>query len=325
MPKRMKGYSLYLFITSVGLNLFDKFGQVTGSEVLHIRGIPVSKSSLYTPEHDFECLDGSLLIPYDYVNDDYCDCADGSDEPGTSACRNGSFYCKNFGHESYYVPSTWVNDGICDCCDGTDEYSSNVKCVNNCHKLGMEARFFAQKAEELKKEGNKIRMEMVSKGKQIKSDIQVRLMKLWVDYEEATRSKKEKEILKTQAEERETLALEKYKPAEPESIITEGTTEEEEISQSEAEDYFKRLDSDGSNTVTIAELRTRVTFDKDRNGEVSDEEAMYFLNNKREVSLQEFIETAWGNIKPFVMLEQGQSISFFLFYKYLLYLRTRRL
>lgn len=38
--------------------------------------------ALYDPEQDFRCFDGSLTIPFAHVNDDYCDCMDGSDEPG---------------------------------------------------------------------------------------------------------------------------------------------------------------------------------------------------------------------------------------------------
>lgn len=36
----------------------------------------------YDESKPFTCLDGSVTIPFDQVNDDYCDCKDGSDEPG---------------------------------------------------------------------------------------------------------------------------------------------------------------------------------------------------------------------------------------------------
>ena len=51
------------------------------------RGVPLMKRALYDPNvQTFACLDGSRVIPVRQVNDDYCDCKDGSDEPGTSAC-----------------------------------------------------------------------------------------------------------------------------------------------------------------------------------------------------------------------------------------------
>lgn len=36
----------------------------------------------YDESKPFTCLDSSATIPFDQVNDDYCDCKDGSDEPG---------------------------------------------------------------------------------------------------------------------------------------------------------------------------------------------------------------------------------------------------
>lgn len=299
----MNNCRTYLVLLSVNLSIL--LGHVAGSKVLQIHGIPIAKSALYSPDHDFQCLDGSLLIPFSHVNDNYCDCADGSDEPGTPACTNGSFYCENSGHKPRYVPSTWVNDGVCDCCDASDEYSSGKECPNNCNELGREARLEQQKAEELVKEGNKIRVELIAKGNQLKTDYQARLVKLRADYEEAVLLKKEKESLKNQAEELENAALEKYKQVEPEHAVAEEGEEEEELQESDAEDYFKLLDSDNSGTITVVEIQTRVVFDKDRNGVVTEEEAMYFLNNQKEINLQEFMDTAWANIKPFLLLEQG--------------------
>lgn len=103
----MRNYLALLacLLTSLSLEL----GHVAGtSQLPRIRGIPASKNSLYQPNQDFECLDGSLLVPFSSVNDDYCDCGDGSDEPGTSACSNGSFYCQNAGHQANFIPSRYL-------------------------------------------------------------------------------------------------------------------------------------------------------------------------------------------------------------------------
>ena len=38
------------------------------------------------PAGGLACDDGYTAVPASYVNDDYCDCADGADEPRTAAC-----------------------------------------------------------------------------------------------------------------------------------------------------------------------------------------------------------------------------------------------
>ncbi|XP_016844650.1 uncharacterized protein LOC100118043 [Nasonia vitripennis] len=72
----------------------------------------------------FVCFSTKEELDYIKVNDDYCDCPlDGSDEPGTSACNNGVFYCEKVSKKSAVkIPSYKVNDGVCDCCDGSDEW-----------------------------------------------------------------------------------------------------------------------------------------------------------------------------------------------------------
>eukprot|EP01059_Diplonema_ambulator_P022205 TRINITY_DN3722_c0_g1_i1.p1 TRINITY_DN3722_c0_g1~~TRINITY_DN3722_c0_g1_i1.p1 ORF type:complete len:627 (+),score=246.79 TRINITY_DN3722_c0_g1_i1:36-1883(+) len=83
----------------------------------------------------FTC-DGGRTIPKDHVNDDYCDCKDGSDEPSTSACAGivprMTFWCVNEGHKGEHIHQSRINDGICDCCDGTDEFATDAGCKDIC-------------------------------------------------------------------------------------------------------------------------------------------------------------------------------------------------
>lgn len=122
-----------------------------------IRGVLHSTMSKYRPDtnNNFKCLTNNQWIPFEQVNDDYCDCEDGTDEPSTNACLNGTFFCdtQHSGKPISFnsVPSDKVNDGICDCCDGSDEWHLNsnqkllsqmvakfirvyvTKCLNKCY------------------------------------------------------------------------------------------------------------------------------------------------------------------------------------------------
>ncbi|KAJ2163038.1 hypothetical protein GGF46_000224 [Coemansia sp. RSA 552] len=120
------------------------------------RGVDPALAAHYQEGSEFECLDGSKRIPYSQVNDDYCDCADGSDEPGTSACNNGTFYCENRGHLPGHLEAGRVNDGVCDydvCCDGSDEWGTDAGCSNRCEELGAEHRRTAAEEAQRNTEG----------------------------------------------------------------------------------------------------------------------------------------------------------------------------
>ncbi|KAK7502961.1 hypothetical protein BaRGS_00005910 [Batillaria attramentaria] len=136
------------------LDLSKKYSDEVVQHPAHIpsapRGVHPSNVARYSEDSDgmFTCMESKLRIPMERVNDNFCDCPDSSDEPGTSACPDGKLFemteldtksvgqCPPASHLNgtngrtripqrgpQFVHSSKVNDGICDCCDGSDEWA----------------------------------------------------------------------------------------------------------------------------------------------------------------------------------------------------------
>eukprot|EP00960_Hanusia_phi_P065285 766053-Hanusia_phi.AAC.3 len=128
-----------------------------------IRGVQPEDAHLYAKKDMFTCKDGSSTFSFDKVNDEFCDCNDGSDEPGTAACANGVFWCANKGWKAKLLFSSRVNDGVCDCCDGSDEHSGIVSCANRCQEEGAEQRNLLMRSIQLHEQGVAKRPEYVAR------------------------------------------------------------------------------------------------------------------------------------------------------------------
>lgn len=124
----------------------------------HLIGVSPTDEKLFSGD-GFACLDGSGHIPSTSVNDDFCDCSDGSDEPGTAACSGlerarlepPGFYCANAMARPMYIYWSRVGDGICDCCDGSDEWQLGG-CEDVCEKRNRARRQrMEQRQHEMKK------------------------------------------------------------------------------------------------------------------------------------------------------------------------------
>uniref|UniRef100_A0A0K8T5A3 Glucosidase 2 subunit beta n=1 Tax=Lygus hesperus TaxID=30085 RepID=A0A0K8T5A3_LYGHE len=268
------------------------------------RGVRPNVATFYDPSKDFVCFDGLVTIPFSQVNDDYCDCNDGSDEPGTSACSNGWFHCMNSGYLETQIQTSRVNDGICDCCDGSDEYVSN-QCQNTCSLLNEMARARAEARAKILREGNDMRLKLIEQAKQIRLQKEERLKKLEDERVEAEKLKDSAESQKRFAEEVEDAGLQVYRAQEEKARIAKLEKEKEEAWK-EAHDAFVNLDSNQNNILDLEEIQVKQTFDQNKDGQVSNDEINWFLDLKDvEVNEEVFHNSVWPHVKPLYMIEKG--------------------
>ncbi|XP_029649862.1 glucosidase 2 subunit beta isoform X1 [Octopus sinensis] len=267
---------------------------MTEASVPRPRGVSITMASFYTGQaENFSCLDNSLVVPFNYVNDDYCDCPDGSDEPGTAACINGKFHCTNAGYIPNYIPSSRVNDGFCDCCDGTDEFSEIISCPNKCIELGKKAMEERMKVHKMQMEGFAKKQEFINEGKKAKEEKKSKLIELEALKIAAEQHKTEMEAEKNSAEGPEKLAKDTHENAWEEE--KKKLQKEKEITI--AKDAFTELDSDGNQLVSVDELKSHSEFDIDSDGTVSDDEAKEYMEEATDASYDHFVEKMWPNIK----------------------------
>ncbi|QSS62721.1 vacuolar sorting-associated protein [Histoplasma capsulatum] len=200
----MKHSSIFV---ALGATICSSIGVVGSDASVRPRGVGPEFSKYYKDSSTFTCISNpSIQIPFSAVNDDYCDCPDGSDEPGTSACAYVSqfspsdfkddkvnrtpvlpgFYCVNKGHRPLVISFQRVNDGVCDyemCCDGSDEWArvGGLKCENRCKEIGKEWRKNEEKRHKSLTAAVKKRAELVKAAAKLRKEVEDRISDLEVE------------------------------------------------------------------------------------------------------------------------------------------------
>ncbi|KAF9880297.1 glucosidase II beta subunit-like protein [Colletotrichum karsti] len=198
------------------------------------RGVGPEFVKFFESKESFTCISHpEIKLSAKQINDNTCDCPDGSDEPGTAACSHldplspiqpfvGSktgttntttalpgFWCANEGHIGAYVPFMYVNDGHCDydiCCDGTEEYSNvgGVKCPNKCGEIGKEFRRVEAARKAAIEKAAKRRKTMAKESRELRRRVETKVNTLKAEVKglEAKKEELEQKLHETERSER---------------------------------------------------------------------------------------------------------------------------
>jgi len=271
-----------------------------------VRGVSQTRSSFYQPTADnqFGCLDGSGMIPFDQVNDDFCDCPDGSDEPGTSACPNGFFHCPNAGFKPLNLYSSRVNDMICDCCDGSDEWEGYVTCPNTCKELYKQYYAERIKSQEEAMEGFKIRENLANDAKAEKDKLSNEKDELESQLESIRIEKNELEELKIKAEEEEEAERDRLEKLKLEKVIEKAKeySEEELIKIS-----FNFLDTNNNEEIAVYELTAKKYLNPKDSKSFAHADAREMMQEKEPMSRDDFEIILWPEIKEKIIPHLGNE------------------
>jgi protein kinase C substrate 80K-H len=238
------------------------------------------------------------VIPIEHLNDDYCDCADGSDEPGTNACLGGSFTCQNFGFVTTGIPSSRVNDGICDCCDGSDEYRSNRVCENTCNEMASKAREEEERTKRVVEAGIAVKKELIQKGIEMRKYLRVKLDELEskkINAEnEKSKLEEAKNILESKAKELTDIQDAKFEEERQKRLAIEKEIKSNEL--------FAKLDENSDGNLRPEELIKHKDLDTlfNNDGEFTLEEAELLLDKLEVVDPRTFYDNYFDKISSYV-------------------------
>eukprot|EP00188_Purpureofilum_apyrenoidigerum_P000089 Plantae.Rhodophyta-Purpureofilum_apyrenoidigerum.ctg1032.p1 GENE.Plantae.Rhodophyta-Purpureofilum_apyrenoidigerum.ctg1032~~Plantae.Rhodophyta-Purpureofilum_apyrenoidigerum.ctg1032.p1 ORF type:complete len:493 (+),score=88.54 Plantae.Rhodophyta-Purpureofilum_apyrenoidigerum.ctg1032:155-1633(+) len=205
----------------------------------------VRQGGVYCPRYYSAAV--RMKVTEDIVNDDYCDCEDGTDEPGTPACGISKFFCKLDGPDGKFINSSWVNDSFCDCCDGSDEYDGQIQCENRCSS-NMKAQIQAYQNEiKMIERGLDAKAKLVSLGesslREVDNEIQrvnSELSNVKTELEKVVRVKELTQKLKEEAEQSAEGAM---------TVSPRQSYSEDEFFDDEDDDYGENFDYDANYAV----------------------------------------------------------------------------